>query len=361
MSDDKKDEKKDKKPMNKWTKQLRQYEDTVNYEYDSFAPQNCLYSPSPYYNWIFANKSAGVPKNASILMFSEQKAGKSLSCYAFIDEMLRRDPEGHAIYFNSELRGQLQHDLFKTIDKERNTIYDTNDPAEIFDRIEKDFKPMVQDGFPLRIIVLDSLTAIMGVKRGDAESVTQHLIGDKALTLQIGLEKLVPFCKRNKILLIATVQMRANVGDTSWHAEKDKAAAQWATKHAFEYFVSLKRAGGKEDKQDLQGITFEDEELVDARGNKLLLGHKIYAKLEQSSLGQAGRAGVFTVDYKDGIINIHEEVFHMASNTGVIKNAGAWYTFKDYKWNGKKAAALAIKENPKLAAELLAAVKKLDE
>src|ERR1035437_8150456 len=108
--------------MNKWTKQLRQYEDTVNYEYDSFAPENCLYSPSPYYNWIFANKSEGVPKNASILMFSEQKAGKSLSCYAFIDEMQRRDPEGHALYFNSELRGQLQHDLFKTIDKERNTI-----------------------------------------------------------------------------------------------------------------------------------------------------------------------------------------------------------------------------------------------
>src|SRR5581483_1490964 len=101
---------------NKWMKQLRQYEDTVDYEYDSFAPENCLYTPSPYFNWIFANKSNGIPKNSSILMLSEQKAGKSLSCYAIILEMQRRDKlagitgdeAGQAIYFNTELRGQLQ-------------------------------------------------------------------------------------------------------------------------------------------------------------------------------------------------------------------------------------------------------------
>ena len=108
---------------NKWTKQLRAYDDAVDYSYDSFAEENCLYTPSPYFNWIFANKSHGFPRNSSILFFSEMKAGKSLAIYAIILEMQRRDKalvkagklkeeeRRHAIVFNTELRGQLQHDI----------------------------------------------------------------------------------------------------------------------------------------------------------------------------------------------------------------------------------------------------------
>lgn len=345
---------------NKWLKQLKTYDDAVNYEYDSFAEENCLYTSSPYQNWIFANKSHGVPKNSSLLLFSEPKAGKSLDVYDFVLDMQRRDKEGIAIVFNSELRGALQHNVFPSIDKERLIIYDTNDPVEIFDRVEKDIKPMVQDGMPLRILAVDSLTNIMGVKRGDADSVSQHLMGDRALTLQIGLGKLVPFCKRNKILHIATEQMRANL-DGGYGGPKEKMAASWATKHAYEYFVSFKRAGSADDKVDIEGKTFEEEELKDARGNKLLLGHKVFVKMEASSIGQAGRAGVFTLDYKNGIINQHEEIFWLGKNTGIIGLEGnKTYTFGKEKFNGKKECALAIRDDKEMAKAILFGVKQLD-
>lgn len=345
---------------NKWLKQLTAYEDSVNYEYDSFAPQNCLYTPSPYWNWIFANKSHGMPVNSSLLMYSEPKAGKSLGIYAIVDEMQRRDKEGIAIIFNTEHRGALQHNVFSTIDKERMIIYDTNDPVEIFDRIEKDIKPMVQDGMPLRILAIDSLTNIMGIKRGDADSVSQHLMGDRALTIQTGLSKLIPFCKRNKIFHVATEQMRANL-DAGSYGPKEKMAASWATKHSYEYAISFKRAGAAEDKMDISGKTFEEEELKDARGNKLVLGHKVYVKMEGNSIGQAGRSAVFTLDYKHGIINQHEEIFWLGKNTGVIQLEGnKTYIFGKDKFNGKKECALAIKEDKELAKAILLSVKQLD-
>lgn len=345
---------------NKWMKQLNSYSDAVKYDYDSFAEENCLFTPSPYFNWIFANKANGIPKNSSILFFSEPKAGKSLSIYALIKEMQARDPEGISIYFNTELRGQLQHQAIPGIDQDRSIIYDTNDPVEIFDRIENDIKAMVQDGMPLRMISIDSLTNIQGIKRGNADSVANHLMGDQALTLQVGLGKLVPFCKRNGILLIGTSQMRANL-DAGSYGPKEKMAAQWATKHAFEYFVSLKRAGAAEDKLDIEGKTFEEEDMKDARGNKLLNGHKVYVKMEQSSIGQAGRAGVFTLSYDNGIINQHEELFFLAKNVGVLKTENnRTYFFENEKFNGKKEAALAIRDNPTLAAALLKAIKQLD-
>lgn len=345
---------------NPWLKQLKVYDDTVKYDYDSFAPQNCLYTPSPYFNWIFANKANGVPKNASILFFSEPKAGKSLSIYAMIAEMHARDKEGISIYFNTELRGQLQHEAIPGIDQERSIIYDTNDPVEIFDRIENDIKAMVQDGMPLRIIAIDSLTNIQGIKRGNADSVANHLMGDQALTLQIGLGKLVPFCKRNGILLICTSQMRANP-DAGQYGPKEKMAAQWATKHAFEYFVSLKRAGAAEDKQDLAGNTFEEEDMKDARGNKLLNGHKVFVKMEASSIGQAGRAGVFTLSYDNGIINQHEEIFHLGKNLGIITTPNnRTYNFDGKSYNGKVQTAEAIAADPEMAKKILDAVRALD-
>lgn len=344
---------------NKWLKQLQAYDDAVDYKYDSFAPENCLYTPSPYFNWIFANKANGIPKNASVLFFSEPKAGKSLSIYAMIMEMQQRDPEGIAIYFNTEMRGQLQHEVFPGLDRERMVIYDTNDPVEIFDRVENDIKAMVQDGMPLRIIAIDSLTNVAGVKRLATDSVANHLMGDSALTLQNGLSKLVPFCKRNGILLIGTSQMRANL-EAGSYGPKEKMAAQWATKHAFEYFVSLKKAGAAEDKKDIEGKTFE-EEIKDARGNKLVNGHKVFVKMEASSIGQAGRAGVFTLSYDEGIINQHEEIFFLARSLDIITTTNnRTFTYAGVNYNGKNQCAQAIKEDKEMQASLMKAILEFD-
>ena len=345
---------------NKWLKQLQQYDDTVDFEYDSFAPENCLRTPSPYFNWIFANKSHGIPKNSSVLMYSEQKSGKSLAIYALIKQMQEDDKEGIAIYFNTELRGALQHDAIPNIDKDRLIIYDTNSPEEIFDRIENDIKPMVQDGMPLRIIAIDSLTKIMGVKRSAADTVSQHLMGDHAQTVQNGLDKLIPFCKRNKILLLATSQVRSNM-DAGPYGPKEKMAESWNVKHTFEYFLSLKRAGSADDKQDIEGKTFEEDGVQDARGNGSVTGHKVYVKCEANSIGTAGRAGVFTIDYKQGMINQHEEIFFLGKNTGVITTPNnRTYLFGGRSFNGKKECAMAIKDDSELAKAILDEVKKLD-
>lgn len=354
-----KDTKVEKAPANQWMKSLRSYGDAVDFKYDPFAKENCFYTPSPYMNWILANKSHGIPKNASVLFFSEPKAGKSLSCYSIIGEMHKRDPEGIAIYFNTEMRGSF-NPVFSGLDKDRLVIYDTSDPVEIFDRIENEIKPLFQDGMPLRMIIIDSITNIQGNKRKDAESVSNHLMGDKALTLEAGFSKLIPFCKQNKILLIGTAQMRANF-DAGPYGPKTKMAASFNIRHTFEYYISLKKANAADDKSDIEGKAFEDE-VKDARGNKLLNGHRIYAKMEESSIGPAGRAGIFTLSYDDGIINQFEEIFFLGLNSGVIKKEGNRnYFYGDKKWTSKLDCAHAIRDDESLYVSILEEVRKLDD
>lgn len=346
---------------NKWTKALKQFEDVVNFEYDAFSEDNVIRTPSPSVNWIFANKGFGIPKGSGVLLFSEPKAGKSLLIQATIAEMHKNDPEGIAIIFNSEMRGTFQNGSILGVDKDRLIIYDSNRPEDIFDRMEQDILPMLQDGMPLRIVAIDSLNSIGGTKSLSADrSVNSHLIGDQALTLQKGLQKFMPIVRKHKLVALATAQIRANV-DAGQYGPKEKMAASWASKHAFEYFVSLRKANAADDKVDIEGNKLENESVKDLRGNKEITGHKIVVKMDQSSIGTPGRAAMITLDYRKGIVSQHEEVFLLGYGTGVIKREGTSnYVFGDLTVKGKANFAKMLKEDKELYNKVLNEIKKQD-
>ena len=85
-----------------WMKQLRKSDAFVDTDYDAFAPENCLYTPSPYMNWIFANKSHGIPQGSGVLFYSDPKAGKSLVSQAIGAQLNMDKDDGIVIYFSTE-------------------------------------------------------------------------------------------------------------------------------------------------------------------------------------------------------------------------------------------------------------------
>lgn len=343
---------------NKWLKQLRKHDAYVENDYDAFAEENCVYTPSPYFNWIFANKSHGIPKGSGVLFYSEPKAGKSLLSQAIAGQLNEDDKEGIVMYFSTEHKGKFQKGFFDNIDPDRFLVYDTSDPRDIFDFLAEDVAAMVQDGMPLRMVIIDSLTAIGGIK-AEGRSVGDHLIGDKALTITRGLDRIIPFFKKNNITYVTVAQVRMNIG--VMHGPDTKAAVPKACEHNHEFFISVKRAGSADDKKDIEGNSFEGQ-VKDARGNKAVTGHKIYVKMEQNSVGQAGRAAKITLDYKKGLINQHEEIFELGVNTGVIERPNnVTYVYEGENYKGKKAMALAIKEDEAMAERILNQVKMLDQ
>jgi len=340
--------------MSKWTKQLRAYDDAISFEYDAFARENVIRTPSPYLNWIFGNKSGGFPKGSGILLFSSPKAGKSLISMSILAQIHMDDPEAEVIVFNTEMRGKFQNlNFFKGLDKDRVTVYNSSRPEDVFDRLEKDIIPMVQDGMPLRAIVIDSITSIGGVK-SDGRSITEHTVGDKALTITKGWEKIMPLCKRYNISVIGVEQMRKNLDTFNPKAPKEKMAAIFSTRHNFEYFISIKKIGGSDGKQSLTGEVFVDEEIKDSKGNKDETGHQVSFKMEDSSFGVRGRTGYLTIDYKKGIINTHEEIFELGKNTGVIGfKMPRTYSYEGRVWTSKGDCAEAIKNDPDMGNRIL--------
>jgi RecA/RadA recombinase len=215
----------------------------------------------------------------------------------------------------------------------------------------------------LRYFAIDSLNRVGGTKTlAEGRSVNDHLMGDKALTLQRVLEKVVPICRKYKITLIGTCQIRANL-DAGQHGPKEKLGINWDSRHTFDYFIQAERAGAKEDKEDILGNKLESEIIKDARGNKDITGHKIYVKMLESSVGTPGRSGVITFDYKKGIINTFEELFELGKSTGFIKAAPGkkpgTYLVGDKEVFGKANAAEHMLD-PSLAKAVIEHAKKLD-
>jgi len=347
---------------NKWLKSLKKADDILDFDFNPHAMENTTEAPTPYFGWMLASPSNKIPSGANFLFGAEPKSGKSLLAMSMVNRILESDPTGEsvAIYINSEGRAALQGNLIKKELQDRVIMKDSNDPVAIFDWLHDDVRPMVvDDKMPLKIIVIDSLSSITGIKRQAAESVAQHLMGDQAMTLQLGLQRL-NWLRRNNIHLVATVQMRANM-EAGSYGPKSKFQASFAVRHYFDYFISLSRAGAADDKKNVFDQAYEDSDLKDARGNKLLNGHKIYMKVTESSIGPAGRSGVITMSYDSGIVDTWEEIYLLGKNLGIAKTENnRTYEFQGQKFNGKKELAMAIRDNDELGKAILSEVRKLD-
>lgn len=319
-----------------------------------------LKTPSPSVNWAFGTRGHGLPKGFSLILYGPPKGGKSLLCNAIIGELHKEDPEAVAVYFNTELRGEAQSnkDGCKTwgIDPDRLAILDRNQPDGIFDFIVKDINDACNSGEKIKLIVIDSLTAIAGRRFLNSDSINQQQIGDAAATIQQGLLMILPVIRRHKITLIMTTHIRAEMDQKEiMRGNTVKMAGAFASKHMAEFFAFVEPNQSKTGKTSLGGEEFVDQETKDFMDKAERTGHKIRFTMKQTSFGKGvGRTGEFTLDYERGIINTYEEVFTLAKNSGVIeKPNNVTYKYKERSWRGLPAILKALRDEPLLYNEVL--------
>jgi hypothetical protein len=143
-------------------------------------------------------------------------------------------------------------------------------------------------------------------------------------------------------------------GTVKFGTEVLKMQGSWGLKHYCEFFGCVMQDNTKEGKIDLLGNELFSESLKDGGGNKERMGHKVKFIMTDSTCSTKGRTASFTVDYRKGIINTHEEVFLLGVNRGVIEHpSNLIYQYKDIKWKGKGEALKALENDPKLQKEVL--------
>lgn len=353
-----------KSETKKWMAQLMKLQGAVDKTYDPF--QHVVRSPSPSLNFTFG-RTHGLPKGYSLALYGPPKHGKSIVTHGFVGQLHQDDPDAFALKFNTEMREGLQmsaKDLpMYGIDPDRYVGIDTNLPTGVFDQIEKDVCSMIDDGMPIKMVIIDSVSGIRGRRGINAETVDQQMIGDHALTIKDGLARILEVVRRKKIALILTTQVVAELDQNAARREGKayKMGGAYALKHFAEYFMLVEKNESKEGRQDLLGNDLANENLTDMMDKKELTGHKIRVCMKDSSAGSKGRVGEFTFDYKRGFVSHHEEVFRLAVNRGIFERPNnTTYIFQGRKYVGRATALEAIEKSAEMQAEILKELKRRD-
>jgi RecA/RadA recombinase len=328
-------------------------------------------SPSPGLNFTFGN-GQGCPTGYSVLLYGPPRGGKSIICSAMTGAVHQADPDAFVVKYNTEFREDAQLDEAQRkvwgIDTNRYIGYDRNDP-EIFDHIEKDLAANCQDGMKLKLVIIDSINMIQGRRSMNADSVMQQQVGDNAATIQEGLRRILPIQRKHRFALILTSHIRSVMdkkaaNSTNVYMTHDTAvrpAVSWAVQHHCEYYMFVNPAGGADGKKDLLGNEFKSDAMEDMYGNADRTGHKVRVRMMDSTIGPKGRNAEFTLDYKRGIINVHEEVFQLGVSCGIItKPNNVMHEFGGRSWKGKEAMIQALKEDTQLQKAILQELKARD-
>lgn len=323
--------------------------------------RHVIRSRSPSINSTFGH-GWGLPLGYSLLLGGPPKGGKSTIANDMIGCCHADYPDGIVIKINTEFKEQAEitpQAMRKWgIDPKRYRCFERND-AELFDFVLKDIQPMVQDGMPLKLLVIDSVNNIQGRRMAGSDSIMDFLIGDQAQTLQDGMMRIMPFLRKHDVACILTCHVGAEMdraeqmrGNT-WRM---KVAAGF--KHRVEYWAFVEKLETAAGKLDMRKQSYEaadgfvtpkgDKEHVDARG------HRIKFTMKAASFAPVGRVAEFTYEYAHGISKQEEEIFKLGELNGVItKGEGGYYSYGGKKWHGLVATLDALRDDPVLARGIL--------
>jgi hypothetical protein len=295
---------------------------------------------SPSLNFIYGN-SWGLPKGYSTILYGPPKSGKSVIGYEHVGQLHRDYTDDIAIKFNTEFReeGQLSPKMMEAygIDPKRYMGFDSNHPAEIYDVLENEVDVWCKEGMPLGLVIIDSMNGVQGRRAlGDEGGIMQQQIGDVALTNKEGLKRVLQIQRRHRFSLLMSCHVAIEMDAAEQRrGNKFKMGAGIGVQHHAEYFVYVEPVKGKEGVKSQVGGE-KAVELIDSAKTDMLdkgqaYGHRVRVVMKDSSMGPKGRTGEFTFSDHEGIINTHEEVYHLGMNRGVVlKDGGNFYTVTGY-------------------------------
>jgi RecA/RadA recombinase len=334
--------------MNKFVAKMRELKNAVKDRYDPWSVENTIRSSCPSVNWMFG-KTHAIPLGYTILSWGEQKAGKSVLGYDLAGQTHKKWDDAIVIKFDTEFRdiGQLdeEHAQAYGIDLDRWMVFQTNQPVDLFDTINKEIAALIDDGANIKMIIIDSISNLMGRKTAEQESLAQFQIGDHAQTLQIGFQSIRQMLFKNRILLYLTAHARDEMDRIEvMRGNKKKPAAANAVKHLCEFIVNVERNNTKDGYKDELDNQLVDESKKDMSDDSERTGHKIRFWMQGNTIGPANRVAEATFDYNKGFINQHEEIFRLGKNWGVFQRISAQiWKIGSEEFRGKPAVLEALK------------------
>jgi recombination protein RecA len=262
---------------------------------------------SPSLNWATA-KRGFVPGKVNIV-YGPESCGKSMLAMMAIIELQRRDKDAIAVWFDAEFSFNVDFFVKLGGDPTRLVVRQSNDPLKIFDYIGGELLEMLQDGAPVKSIVIDSVRSIRFPKDMKKQTTDMIMGGTGANYLPSAFKLILPVIAEYKLLTFFIQQVSIQIDPMKALRNPYVLPDGQALKHAGDLMLEMVKLDTK------NGVIEQGETITGAAQQ---VGHKVRIKVKKNRMGAPARQAQFTFSYDHGVIDTATEIYELAKSLGVV-------------------------------------------
>ena len=271
----------------------------------------------------------GFPKGRIIEIYGPESSGKTTLCLQCISEVQKLG--GIAAFIDAEYAFDKNYAEKLNIDLNKLYISQPSNGEEAFRITEDLIKTNVID-----IVVIDSVAAL--IPKAELEgSIGDSRMGLHARLMSQALRKLTGIVSKTGCICIFINQLREKIGVMFGSPETTTGG------NALKFYSSIRL--------DIRKVSA----IKNSEGD--LIGNRTRVKVVKNKLSAPFKQVEFDIIYGSGV-DKYGEIVDIATEKGIIKKSGSWFSFEDNKLaQGRDSTVNIIKDNTDLYNKLLEKIK----
>lgn len=271
----------------------------------------------------------GIPKGRIIEIFGPEASGKTTLALHIISELQKR--KGMAAFVDAE--HALDPDYAKRIGvKINDLIVSQPDSGEqALEIVEALVRSSAVD-----LIVVDSVAALTPRAEIEGEMGDSHM-GLQARLMSQALRKLTGIVHKSNTTVIFINQIRMRIGVVFGNPETTTGGK------ALKFYSSVR---------------IEVRRAAQIKQGENIIGNRVKAKVVKNKVAPPFKTTEFDIMYNEGIAYFGD-VLNTAAKYNIVKKSGTWYNYENQKLGqGYEASRRFLKDNPKIANEIIDGIRK---
>ncbi|MFZ8859446.1 MAG: recombinase RecA [Thermocrinis sp.] len=265
----------------------------------------------------------GIPKGKIIEIFGPESSGKTTLALHVIAEAQKRG--GIAVFIDAE--HALDPKYAQKIGVDLDNLYISQ--PDYGEQALEIAESLLRSG-AVDVIVIDSVAALVPKDELEGEIGEAH-VGKQARLMAQALRKLKSLAHNANAAVIFINQLREKIGVMFGNPETTPGG------RALKFFADMR---------------LDVRRIGDAKEGDSRIGSRVRVKVVKNKLAPPFREAEFDMIYGEGICKLCD-LIDTASELGVIKKSGAWYSYGEVRLGqGRDQAKKFLQENPELAQEI---------
>ena len=270
----------------------------------------------------------GIPQGRIIEIYGPESSGKTTLSLHIVSELQKKG--GTAAFVDAE--HALDPEYAKKIGVKTNDliISQPDSGEQALEIVEALVRSEAVD-----MVVIDSVAALTPKAEIEGEMGDSHM-GLQARLMSQALRKLAGITHKSNTTVIFINQIRMKIGIVFGNPETTTGG------NALKFYSSVR---------------IEVRRSAKIKKGEDIIGNRVKVKIVKNKVAPPFKTTEFDIMYNEGI-SYYGDILNSGVKYGIIKKGGAWYNYQDKKLGqGSEASKGFLKENPKIANEIIAKIK----